>query len=100
MPKPKAEGEEGEEQEEEPPEDGEEKKPLFKIEDYKWTVTDKKPRNFPQLFLAAKGQSAQHEVRTSEQYSTSQYEAISKCLDEFVTRVIEKNQVITSHQYT
>lgn len=45
--KPRGEGEEGDEApEEQPPaEEGEEKKPVFKVEDYKWTVTDRKPKN-------------------------------------------------------
>lgn len=45
-------GEEGEEGEAEPEaaaegDDGEKKKPTFKVEDYKWTVTDGNPKNLP-----------------------------------------------------
>ena len=44
------EGEEGEAAEEQPPaegDDGEKKKPTFKVEDWKWTVTDRRPKNLP-----------------------------------------------------
>ena len=85
-----AEGEEPEEsaiQEEAAAEDGENPVPKFKVEDYRWTVTNARPKNLPQLFMHSKGINAQHEVRTAEQYSSSQYEAISKCLDEFCGRL-------------
>lgn len=56
--KPAGEGGEGEGEEpeaaEEPPaegDDGEKKKPAFKVEDWKWTVTDRRPKNLPQLFM-------------------------------------------------
>ena len=52
--KPKGEGEEGEDGEgagepEQPPEgeEGENKAPKFRVEDLKWTVTDRKPKNLP-----------------------------------------------------
>jgi hypothetical protein len=47
------EGEEPEAAEEPPAEgdDGEKKKPAFKVEDWKWTVTDRRPKNLPQLFM-------------------------------------------------
>jgi len=40
--------------------------------------------NLPQLFLKSKGaERTMHEVKTAEQFSSSQYEAISRSLDEF-----------------
>ena len=63
------------------------KKPAWRPEDWQWTATDRKPRNLPLLYLQSKGPSAKHELRTAEQYSSSQYEAISKCLDEFCTKM-------------
>lgn len=77
--KPKAEGEDGEE----PPAEGEKKVPDFKPENYKWTVSNKQATNLPQLFLKCKGAVATHDKKTAEQFSSSQYEAISKSLDEF-----------------
>jgi len=41
--------------------DGEKKKPTFKVEEYKWTVTDRNPKNLPQLFMQSKGIGARHE---------------------------------------
>jgi hypothetical protein len=48
-PKKRGDGEEEEEQEQIPPveEEEEKKQPLFKIEDKKWTITDRKPKNLP-----------------------------------------------------
>jgi hypothetical protein len=58
----KAEGDEEEEAEQPPPEDEEEnKKPKFNVEDHKWTVTDRKPKNLPKLFLTMKGISGAFE---------------------------------------
>jgi hypothetical protein len=50
--KKRGEGEEGEEEQEQPPaEDGEAKKTAFRVEDWKWTITDRKSKNLPQLFM-------------------------------------------------
>jgi len=74
-------------------EGNEEKKVEWKPEDYQWTLTNKKSKNLPQLFIASKGfdhkgsSKAAHEVKPSDQYSSSQYEAITKSLDEFCLRV-------------
>ena len=96
--KQKGDGEE--EEEEQPPAEEEEKKePAFKIEDKRWTVTDRKPKNLPQLFMQSKGIAARHELRTAEQYSSSQYEAISKCLDEFCMKIIEMNDSTEKYIY-
>ena len=44
--------------------------------------------NLPQLFLSCKGESrTTNEVRTAEQFSSSQYEAISRSLDEFCLKI-------------
>lgn len=45
-------GEDGEEAEAEPEapadaDDGDKKKPAFRVEDWKWTVTDRNPKNLP-----------------------------------------------------
>lgn len=70
-----------------------EKKVEWKPEDYQWTICNRKPRNLPQLFIASKGfdhkgaSKAAHEVKPSDTYSSSQYEAITKSLDEFCLRV-------------
>jgi len=83
---------EGEGEEEQPPPEEEEgegdKKEDFKVEDYQWTITNKKPKNLAQVFLQLKDQNAVHEIKNAEEYSSSQYEAISKSLGEFITRVV------------
>lgn len=79
--------------------EGDEKKEDFKVEEYQWTITNRKPKNLAQVYLQLKDQNAVHEIKTAEEYSSSQYEAISKSLDEFITRVVDgdlkgKNPVV------
>ena len=95
MQKVKGEGEEGEEGEEEQPpaeeEEGEDKKPKFNVEDHQWTVTNRKPKNLPKLFMTMKGISGVIEGnKSSSMYSTTQMEAISRGLDEFCKLVLER----------
>ena len=88
--KPKVAAEEGDEGAQE--EDGEKKAPAFKPEDYRWTIQNREPKNLPQLFMAEKGKDTTiHETKTSEQFSSSQYEAISRSLDDFCKKVKEDN---------
>ena len=86
---------EGEGEPEQPPPEEEEgegdKKEDFKVEDYQWTITNRKPRNLAQVYLELKGQNSVHEIKNAEDYSSSQYEAISKSLDEFITRVVDQH---------
>jgi len=87
----KKEGEgEGEEEQPPPEEEGEgdDKKEDFKIEDHQWTITNKKPKNLVQVYIQLKERSHVHEIKNAEEYSSSQYESISKSLDEFITRVV------------
>jgi adenylate kinase family enzyme len=84
---------EGEGDEQQPPPDvdegeGDDKKDNYKVEDYQWTITNRKPKNLVQVYLQMKEQNAIHETKNAEEYSSSQYEAISKSLDEFITRVV------------
>jgi len=104
------EGEEGEPPAEEPPaEEGEKKAPKFKVEDWKWTVSDRRPKNLPQLFMQSKGIGARHEVRTatasagpagelgsspgggasSNINSTTMHEAVSRSLEDFCQKLID-----------
>lgn len=103
----KAEGEgEGDAEKPKQPEDeGEgDKKDDFKVEEYQWTITNKKPKNLAQVYLQLKGANSVHELRNAEEYSSSQYEAVSKSLDEFITRVLDqdlrgKNAVVQIVQF-
>ncbi len=85
--KPVAEGEEPP-AEQPPAEEAAKPKNAFKPEDWKWTATNRKPKNLAQLFVQSKGPAAKHEIRAAEQYSSSQYEAISKSLDEFCSQLL------------
>lgn len=57
------------------------------MENYPWTITNRMPRNLPQLYGSLKGKSYIHEVKNADQYSSSQYEAIARSLDEFCQRI-------------
>ena len=86
------EGEGEAEKPKQPEDEGEgEKKDNFKVEEYQWTITNKRPKNLAQVYLQLKGSNSVHEIRNAEEYSSSQYEAISKSLDEFITRVVDQD---------
>jgi hypothetical protein len=99
-------GEDGEEieAEQEAPadggEEGEKKAPAFNVEEYTWTVTDRRPKNLPQLFMQSKGIGARHEVRLAASSaeggspsntisSSGIHESITKSLDEFCAKVLD-----------
>lgn len=70
--------------------DGEQPKaPAFNPADYQWTVTNKKPQNLPQLFVRCKGKNnTKHVVKKADEYSSqSEFEAISKSMDELCGKV-------------
>jgi len=46
-------------------EEGEKKAPVFKPEDFQWTVSNRKPKNLPQLYLGCKGINTLNEVKQS-----------------------------------
>lgn len=75
--------------------DGAKKAPAFKPEQYSWTITNGQSKNLPQIFLGVKGRAlAVHEVKTAEQFSSSQYEAISRSLDEFCQKVVNEPHAV------
>jgi len=113
---------ESEEGDQPPPEEPKKNLNAFRPEAWKWTATNRKPKNLPQVFLETKGlivrhlphsfsafppgeepanikailernkiAKESHEFKSAEQYSASQYEAISKSLDEFANRIIKFN---------
>lgn len=70
------------------------------MEDWKWTVTDRRPKNLPQLFMQSKGIGARHEVKqasasqegagsTSEIGPQTLHEAVTRSLDEFCAKVLD-----------
>ena len=100
--KVEAEGEDGEEP---PPvqeegEDGEEgKKEVFDPSKFKWTITNGRPKNLPQLFRDYKGINCHPEERNADTFSsTSTKEAVVKALDEFCQRMTEDGNTRNIYQ--
>ena len=77
---------------EEPPAEDEAPKKVssFKPEEFQWTASNKQQKTLPEFFLSLKGKTAVHEVKPADAFSASQYEAISKSLDEFCQRISTK----------
>lgn len=71
--KQKVDGEEEEGEAEQPPaeEEGDAKKPKFRVEDFRWTVSDRRPKNLAQLFYQLKGINCESKFQTAEHYSAS-----------------------------
>lgn len=93
-PKPKQFDDEGNEIPEQPPaeaepEEGEKKAPAFNPAEYRWTVTDRRAKNLPQVFKDFKGINCMCEETASESYSTTSSEAVTKCLDDFCQKMVD-----------
>lgn len=88
--KPAGEGEEEEEEAQEAaPEEGAEEgdgKPQWNPEDYTWTVTNRKSKNLPQLFVGSRGANGVHEVRPASDFGSNRLFQIAECLDQFCNR--------------
>lgn len=83
-----AEGEDGEA--EEPVEAGAEDgdgKPKWNPEDYTWTVTNRKSKNLPQLFVGAKGAGGIHEVKPASEFGNNRLFQVAECLDRFCAKL-------------
>lgn len=52
----------------------------------------------PQLFASMKGRKCTQEVKNADQFSSSQYEAISKSLDEFCNRITNEQHMYVYQQ--
>lgn len=89
----KAEGEEGEEEAEAAPaeEEGDAAKPKWDPSEYKWTITNRRAKNLPQVFRDYKGINFHDEVKPAEEFGQSSSDQISKCLDDFCGRVLEES---------
>lgn len=91
--KQKGEGEEEEEEQEEAaPEEGEEAKaPTWNPKDFKWTITNGRSKNLPQLFRDYMGNRCNFEDKNWKTYqATSQNDAAVKALDEFCSKITEE----------
>ena len=68
-------------------EEGEKKEKAFDRTEFKWTITNRKPKNLPQLFHGMKGINTLHEVKEAIQFGGIASDQVSKCLDDFCGRV-------------
>lgn len=89
----KQEGEEGEEEAEAAPaeeEDGD-KKPVFDPSAFKWTVTNRRAKNLPQVFRDYKGINFHPEVKQAKDFGDSSSDQVTRSLDAFCARVLEES---------
>jgi len=96
----KGEGEDDEEKEEEPPaDDGEVAKPTWNPKDHRWTLTNGRSKNLPQLFRDYKGLKCNFDAKNWKTYQASSHgEAIVKALDEFCQKITDDNNSMTMYQ--
>lgn len=83
-----ADGEEDGEAEEPAAEEGAEEgdgKPAWNPEEFTWTVTNRKSKNLPQLFVGAKGTSGVHEVKAATEFGNNRLFQIAESIDQFCT---------------
>ena len=101
-PEEKKEGEGDEEGGDEPPAEegeGEAKAPKWKPTDYKWTVTNGKAKNLPQLFRDYMGNRCNFEEKNWSAYQAiSHHDAAVKALDEFCRNIIEEGSMTIYQQ--
>ncbi len=67
------------------------KKSAFNPRDFKWTASDRKPKNLPQLFVSSRPNPklVKHEVELAKELGRTQNDAIAKSLDRFSSRILE-----------
>lgn len=99
-PPKKAEGEEGEEAEEAPAEEGEEPKvPKWDPKKFRWTVTNGRSKNLPQLFRDYMGNRCNFDEKNWKTYGAGSHgEAAVKALDEFCTKITDEGNSMTMYQ--
>lgn len=82
------------------PVDGDDpKKPTWKATDFRWTVTNGKSKNLPQLFRDYMGNRANFEEKNWKSTGTSSHgDAAVKALDDFCERIAEESGNMTVYQ--
>ena len=74
-------------------------KPAWKPTDYRWSVTNGKAKNLPQLFRDYMGNRANFEEKNWKAYgATSHGDACVKALDEFCQRITDESSSMTMYQ--
>lgn len=92
---------EGEDAPEEPPaeEEGAPKAPAWKSTNYRWTVTNGRPRNLPQLCRDYAGNRFNPDTKTWKHYQVAtHHEAVTRALDEFCARLTDENNNMMIYQ--
>jgi hypothetical protein len=64
-------------------------KPKWNPAEFKWTVTNRRAKNMPQLFRDYKGINCLCEEKPSTSFADMKEDAVTKSLDEFCQRVLE-----------
>lgn len=85
-----ADGDEEGEAEEPAAEEGAEEgdgQPKWNPEEYTWTVTNRKSKNLPQLFVGSKGANGIHEVKAASEFGNNRLFQIAESLDQFCTKL-------------
>lgn len=74
----------------EQPEGENQAKSSFRPEDYEWTMTNRIQKGLAELFRSMKkGKLINESIKSADAFSASQYEAISKSLDEFCDKMAD-----------
>lgn len=76
--------------------DDTEKVDKFNPKDHKWTVTNRKSKNLPQLFRDFCGKNYQHEVKKASEFGEGQADQVSAALDSYCKNLTENP---TCHTY-
>ena len=89
--KPKAEGDDDENQEEAAPEDGEAKAPAWNPRKYRWSLTNGKSKNLPQLFRDYMSTRCTFDDKNWKSYQANSHgDAAVKALDEFCQKISQE----------
>lgn len=97
--KPKVEGDDEEAQEDAAPEEGEAKAPTWNPRKYRWSVTNGKSKNLPQLFRDYMGNRCNFEDKNWKAYQASSHgDAAVKALDEFCQKISTESNNMTMYQ--
>lgn len=72
------------------PED-EPKGPSWNPAEFKWTISNRRAKNLPQLFRDYKGINCHCEERSADSLRGSSNDAVAQSLDEFCGRVIDES---------
>lgn len=78
---------------------GGEKKPIFDPTKFRWSITDGKPHNLPQLLREYLGNKCTFDVKNWKAFQMNQHDdAAVKALDEFCARIVDENKNFAFYQ--